>query len=982
MKRSVRFIAGIMLVCAGFLLANQQLQAQPVQRVLIEEFTGSWCQFCPMGGYDMVKAIEQYPDNVIGVAIHNKDAMTISEESLLTPVYVGGFPNFTLNRTIGNVKTGTVGSTGQPTQNIVASYIPSMIQNPASVEVTFKSVNYNTVTKKVTVELQAEFFAAMSGDIRFNLYFVEDSVTGTGTGYDQVNAYNTWDNNPFQGKGSPIKGFIHRHVLRKMLGGAWGTSGSLPASVKAGDIKTYTYSETITTWKPDRVSMVAVVQKYDQDDTKRNILNVAEERLTVRSVRPALTVAPSPYLTVGLGTTKEQTITIKNPHSAPITVDVELDGAKSNYPGDWNVTVTPATATIAAGGTTTAKVSFEVPQKTNPALATASIKVTPHEAAGVEAKSNATLVYCLSDNAKYALITGLNAYSAKYQTSLEAIPDFYAGMFSLNFNEQVMAAYSSNFKAIVLPLSGGYFDQNNYQNQKVGFPLAAIPGVNYPNFAKMVTDWLAAGKRVLVDAPRSLWWALDQSTASAQGKNNDAVSLLGTTLGLELAASTARFTETVNGNNISVGFTKYNVRGVTGDVIGDQLAALGNDIPNAGHTFWSDIMHLKNGSKSVPIFFSDEKTANIVGVRYESGDAKLVYLTFGLESLNGAGMNAHMEKIMNWLIGDMKPKMPEISSSTGELDYGSIEVNKSKEMSVDVMNTGGAPLIITKMEIAGTDDKKFTITAGNSGLPITLQPTEKRSVTVKFMPDAEKDFLASLVVTSNSENVENSSMPIDLRGKGTVTAPVKSVLTTAMTTLEFGKVTTSKELAVVITNSGEKELTMNSIEFTGKDNAAFAVKGFKAGTLLGITAANKKLPVTVVFTPGSAGIFAAKMLVKSTITGGGADEFTLDVTGEGVTSGVNEDGSVSGTILTVSAQPNPASAAAMLSYNVGGNAPQTITMNVVDMTGREVANLGSRTVNPGNYATTLDATTLPVGAYHIVVRCATETVTLPFTVTR
>lgn len=981
MKRSVRLLAGIMLVCTGFLLANLQLQAQAVQKVLIEEFTGAWCGYCPMGGYDMVKAIEKYPDNAIGVAWHNGDAMTLSEEAILGPIYTGGsYPSLAVNRVVGRI-----GTTGDPASNIVASYIPNLIRNPASVEVTFKSVNYNTVTKKVTVEVQAEFFAAMSGDIRFNLLIVEDSVVGTGTGYDQSNYYNDrGSSHPFGGKGAPyIKGFIHRHVMRKALGGAWGTTGSLPLSIKAGDIKTFTYTETInSSWKPDRVSMVAVVQKYDQAEANRIILNAEEERLTVRSVRPALTVAPTPYLITGLGTTKEQTITIKNPHSAPITVDIELDGTKSDYPGDWNVVVTPATATIAAGGTTTAKVSFEVPQSTNPALAMASVKVTPHEAAGIDAKSNATAVYCLSDNAKYAVITGLNAYSTKYETALEAIPDFYAGMISLNFNEQVMAAYAGNFKSIVLPISGGYFDQNNYQNQKVGFPLATIPGVNYPNFAKMVTDWLAAGKRVLVDAPRSLWWALDQSAASAQGKNNDAVTLLGTTLGLELSASMARFTETVNGNNISVGFTKYNVRGVTGDVIGDQLAALGNDFPNTGHTFWSDIMRLKNGSKSVPIFFADEKPANIVGVRYESGDAKLVYLTFGLESLNGAGMNAHMEKIMNWLIGDMKPKMPEISSSTGQLEYGSIEVNKSKELSVDIMNTGGAPLVITKMEISGTDDTKFTITAGNNGLPLTLQPTEKRTVTVKFMPDAEKDFLASLVVTSNSENIDNSSMPIDLRGKGTVTAPVKSVLTTTMTNLEFGKVTTSKELAVVITNSGDKELTMNSIEFTGEGNAAFAVKGFKAGTLLGITAANKKLPVTVVFTPGSVGTFAAKMLVKSTVTGGGSDEFTLDVSGEGIAAGVNEDGSVSGTILTVSAQPNPASAAATLSYTVGGIAPQTVTMNVVDMTGRQVANLGTYTVNPGDHALALDATTLPVGVYHIVVRCATETVTLPFTVTR
>lgn len=964
-----------MLALAAFLSAGQTASAQQ-QRVLIEKFTGAWCQYCPMGAYYMQQAMDQNPETAIGVAIHNRDGMEIPEEAILAPVYCGGYPTGAVNRQYPK---------SSPSQ--WAQLIPGMTRNPATVDVSFKSVNYNSITKQFTAEVQAQFFADMSGDVRFNLYIVEDSVTGSGTGYDQVNAFNTQQGNPFYGKGNPMKGYFHRHVVRKMMGGAWGTAGSLPLSIKSGDVKTFTYTQSVGAWKPDRITLIGIVQKYDgQNTANRQILNVVEEHLTIRSVRPALSVAPSPYLTAGLGATKEQNIAIKNTHTAPITVDIELDETNSAYPGDWTVTVTPATATIPAGGTATAKISFQLPAETNPALANAMVKVTPRAASGMLPKSNSTAVFCLSENGKYAYIKGLVPMFSqidKYSVALQNDPDFYKGMIELQFNEQVIAAYASNFTAIVLPIHGGFFSANDYQNQKVGLPIGASPGVNYPNFAKMITDWLAAGKRVLVSAPRSLWWALDQTTASAQGKNSDAISFLTSTLGIELVKSEPRFTETQNGNQIQVGFTKFNVRGVPGDAVGDQLAGLGNDNANVGHSFWTDVMRLRNGSKSVPCFFADNKTDNIVGVHYESGNAKLVYLTFGMEALNGAGMNEFMGKITNYLVGDLKPKTPEISSTSGRLDYGSIEVNQTKDMTVDVMNIGGAPLTVSKIEVMGTDDKNFTIAAGNTGLPLTLQPAEKRTVTVKFAPTAEKDYLASLVVTSNSGNVDNSAMTIDLRGKGMVTAPVKSVLSASSENLSFGQVSGTKELAVPLTNTGTKEITLKSIEFTGTDKGKFAVKGFKANTLLGTAAANKTLKgMTVVFTPGEAGLFTAKMVVKSEIEGGTADEFTMDVTGEGIASGVNEDGSVSGAILTARATPNPASAASMLAYTVSGKAPQTVSIAVVDMTGREALNLGTFTADPGDYATTLDATVLPAGAYHVVVRCAAETITLPFTVVR
>lgn len=69
----------------------------PVSRPLMEEFTGTWCGWCTRGYMAMELIAEQYGDNVVAIAYHNGDSMTITNDY---PVNVGGFPSGALNRTL------------------------------------------------------------------------------------------------------------------------------------------------------------------------------------------------------------------------------------------------------------------------------------------------------------------------------------------------------------------------------------------------------------------------------------------------------------------------------------------------------------------------------------------------------------------------------------------------------------------------------------------------------------------------------------------------------------------------------------------------------------------------------------------------------------------------------------------------------------------------------------------------------------------
>lgn len=68
----------------------------PVNRPLVEEYTGLWCGYCPRGYVALETMNELYPDEFIALAWHNGDDMAITTRY---PNSVPGFPDCYINRT-------------------------------------------------------------------------------------------------------------------------------------------------------------------------------------------------------------------------------------------------------------------------------------------------------------------------------------------------------------------------------------------------------------------------------------------------------------------------------------------------------------------------------------------------------------------------------------------------------------------------------------------------------------------------------------------------------------------------------------------------------------------------------------------------------------------------------------------------------------------------------------------------------------------
>ncbi len=256
----------------------QVIEKFPERKILLEEITGAWCGYCPRAPIIIAKNIlPKYPQ-VIMVAIHSGDAMAISESNSLRSTYVTGVPTGFVSRVV--VQAG--GS--------VALSPESWQHNLEKMDLEFNPIElsvynyYYPDTRELKVDVVADFVLDTQGDYRFNCYVIEDSLSGTGSQWNQRNFFNLSASDPYmelQGAGDPIPGYIHNHVVRKMTGGSWGQEGIIADSVKRGD--RYVYSQTFTLpdhWRIENLHLIGIVQEYNSAPSNRRIVNIKEAELT------------------------------------------------------------------------------------------------------------------------------------------------------------------------------------------------------------------------------------------------------------------------------------------------------------------------------------------------------------------------------------------------------------------------------------------------------------------------------------------------------------------------------------------------------------------------------------------------------------------------------------------------------------------------------------------------------------------------------
>lgn len=254
------------------------------KHVLVEEFTGAWCGWCPDGGLQMEELVLTYPSRAIPVAIHagGVDAMLIPEGDSIATAYNPSYPMAMIDRAllsgesrvpIARNSNAWIVRAGERLQE----YTPLQVS-------TAGTVNSTNGACAVNVSVHFSDFAA-PGDYRVHAFLVVDELTGVGRGWDQRNLYSNnpaYPSHPFFSKPDPVVGHAHRHVLRHVLTGTWGTSDVIPRQPQANEVYQARFDSMLPMpLDPAAYRVVAFVTRHYDELNQREVLNAASDDMLI-----------------------------------------------------------------------------------------------------------------------------------------------------------------------------------------------------------------------------------------------------------------------------------------------------------------------------------------------------------------------------------------------------------------------------------------------------------------------------------------------------------------------------------------------------------------------------------------------------------------------------------------------------------------------------------------------------------------------------
>ncbi|MFT6825951.1 MAG: thiol-disulfide isomerase/thioredoxin [Patiriisocius sp.] len=218
----------------------------PKRKVVLEDYTGTWCGFCP----SVAAAIEEASlesDDLAIVAIHitansNPDPMHFDAVDILRDVFeIDGLPQARIDRS----------------EFWFAPYFVSDAIENAGVSTT-SSVSINSTLEDDQLITQVHVISETginSGD-KLVVYLLEDGIL-----YDQENYYNEDTTSPYFGLGNPIPNFEHNHTLRMSFSAVLGDD-----IAGAGALEEYsiTYNNTIpANYVKENLTLIAMYVSQD-----------------------------------------------------------------------------------------------------------------------------------------------------------------------------------------------------------------------------------------------------------------------------------------------------------------------------------------------------------------------------------------------------------------------------------------------------------------------------------------------------------------------------------------------------------------------------------------------------------------------------------------------------------------------------------------------------------------------------------------------
>ena len=218
----------ILLILLSFLYIN--LSAQTLvdtslhnKNVVLEEFTGIHCMFCPDGHVLAQSIYNAYPQRVCLINVHTggyanpsvgePDFRTVFGSSLSSQSNLSGYPAGTVNRHLFFNLSQNGGTAMSRSEWQLATIITLNELSPVNIGAI---AQYDTANNILLIDVEVYYTDTQSVSLNYlNIAITQDSVIGPQTGAQQFNSAAI-----VPGPWQPT--YSHQHMLRHLITGQWG----------------------------------------------------------------------------------------------------------------------------------------------------------------------------------------------------------------------------------------------------------------------------------------------------------------------------------------------------------------------------------------------------------------------------------------------------------------------------------------------------------------------------------------------------------------------------------------------------------------------------------------------------------------------------------------------------------------------------------------------------------------------------------------
>jgi hypothetical protein len=593
MKRKLRTFAMLVIIIISAFNFSQDVFAQTQRNPVLEECTGTWCQWCPCGHTIMAQIKAAIPNAIMigyhGPANSPSDPFSyFSGNTILSSLGFSSYPTGVIDRV-----SGVLSRSAWFAQVNARNSVPATVAIDVS-----RSFNKNTREFSATIDFKA--LTSLDGQYKFNVILLEDSIIWSQTG-----------NSSCPGASQ----YVHNHLVRDMMNGAlgeeiingtWNTNETITKTINR-TVPAVTGTIPDMVW--DKCNIVVMVYKVGSPLSSGAPIQQAVEMSLISPNYVAKMSSQSPDVIISNSSTAEFSATLYNQGLMDDTYDitVTLDG-----PAGWMGEFTTENGTFQFGELDSVQVvvddSTSISVSVNPNYFNGAGAVTLQCASKNDPGTVVNVTFNVVTNTGVHLLVVDASGEGRGSIISDALDGFYQGIYGVVSRNALNAAGIDLSYFTMIAWAGG--------NSNPAF---------YPEEVDNLQDYLDQGGNLLMTGHN-----IGSDIFESGGQSQFAQSF---------------FNNYLHSNYLADFGGSFILTGIAGDPIGDGMILPLNSV----YTRSPDEISPFDAS-TTPIAQFGSSGPKINSVKASTGNHKVVYLGFAFEQLNDVTIaDSLVKRSVDWL---------------------------------------------------------------------------------------------------------------------------------------------------------------------------------------------------------------------------------------------------------------------------------------------------------------------------------------------